>query len=88
MRITFTGHVGMFIETEGGTILCDPWFNPAYFASWFVFPRNDRLDLAPFLTPDYLYISHLHHDHFDPQFLSERVSKDATVLLQIGRAHV
>lgn len=81
MRITFTGHVGMFIETEGGSILCDPWFNPAYFASWFVFPRNDRLDPTPFSSPDYLYLSHLHHDHFDPAYLREHVSKDATVLL-------
>ncbi|MFM7060121.1 MAG: Rieske 2Fe-2S domain-containing protein [Actinomycetes bacterium] len=81
MRITFTGHVGMSIETEGGSILCDPWFTPAYFASWFVFPRNDRLDVEHLLEPDYLYISHLHHDHFDPEFLTARVGKDATVLL-------
>lgn len=81
VRITFTGHVGMSIETSGGSILCDPWFTPAYFASWFVFPRNDRLDVTALLDPDYLYISHLHHDHFDPAFLTERVSKDATVLL-------
>jgi UDP-MurNAc hydroxylase len=81
VRITFTGHVGMFIETEGGSILCDPWFNPAYFGSWFVFPRNDRLDIEPFVRPDYLYLSHLHHDHYDPAFLRDHVSKDATVLL-------
>ena len=69
MRVTFLGHVGMYIETEGGSILCDPWFTPAYFGSWFPFPRNDTLDVAPFTAPDYLYISHLHHDHFDPEWL-------------------
>ena len=31
--------------------------------------------------PDYLFVSHLHHDHFDPDWLHEHVSKDATVLL-------
>src|SRR5258708_38311616 len=31
--------------------------------------------------PTYLYVSHVHHDHFDPQFLSEQVWKDTTVLL-------
>ena len=31
MRITFLGHAGLFIETAAGTVLCDPWFNPAYF---------------------------------------------------------
>ena len=49
MRITFLGHVGLFVETRGGSVLCDPWFTPAYFGSWFPFPRNDRLDPRPVL---------------------------------------
>ena len=31
--------------------------------------------------PDYLYISHLHRDHFDPEWLARHVSKQARVLL-------
>ncbi|MBM3673891.1 MAG: MBL fold metallo-hydrolase [Actinobacteria bacterium] len=81
MRVTFLGHVGMFVETEGGSVLCDPWFSPAYFGSWFPFPRNDRLDVEPFANPDYLYVSHLHLDHFDPAFLEAHVDKRAQVLL-------
>jgi UDP-MurNAc hydroxylase len=42
MRITFLGHAGLHIETRFGSILCDPWKNPAYFDSWFVFPDNSR----------------------------------------------
>ena len=30
---------------------------------------------------DYLYVSHLHKDHFDAQLLTEHVNKDAVVLL-------
>ncbi len=81
MRITFLGHVGFFFETRGGSILCDPWFNPAYFGSWFPFPRNDTLDPAAFSAPDYLYISHLHRDHFDPEWLDRHVDKGTRVLL-------
>ena len=81
MRVTFLGHVGMYIETDGGSVLCDPWFNPAYFGSWFPFPRNDTLDTERYSSPDYLYISHLHHDHFDPEWLGAHVDKQATVLL-------
>jgi UDP-MurNAc hydroxylase len=81
MRVTFLGHAGMYVETEGGSVLCDPWFNPAYFGSWFPFPRNDGLDPQRFSRPDYLYVSHLHHDHFDPAWLAEHVEKSATVLL-------
>ncbi len=81
MEITFLGQAGLFIETKHGSILCDPWFNPAYFASWFPFPSNEEVDIAKIERPTYLYLSHQHHDHFDPQFLREHVSKDATVLL-------
>jgi UDP-MurNAc hydroxylase len=81
MRITFLGHAGLHIETEFGSILCDPWKNPAYFDSWFVFPDNTELDWDRYGDVDYLYVSHLHLDHFDPQNLREHVSKSATVLL-------
>jgi UDP-MurNAc hydroxylase len=81
MRITFLGQAGLYIETNGVSILCDPWFNPAYFASWFPFPSNAHIDPAAIGSPTYLYVSHLHHDHFDPRYLAEHVSKDATVIL-------
>ncbi|MCL6548218.1 MAG: Rieske 2Fe-2S domain-containing protein [Alicyclobacillus sp.] len=81
MNITFLGQAGLYIETKYGSILCDPWFNPAYFASWFPFPSNEHIDLQQIEHPTYLYLSHLHHDHFDPDFLRDHVSKDATVLL-------
>jgi len=81
VEITFLGQAGLYIETKHGSILCDPWFNPAYFASWFPFPSNEEVDLAKIAHPTYLYISHLHHDHFDPEFLREYVWKEATVLL-------
>jgi UDP-MurNAc hydroxylase len=81
MLITCIGHAGLHIETRGGTILCDPWKNPAYFDSWFVFPDNSGLDWDRYGKADYLYVSHLHKDHFDPGLLRTHVSRDATVLL-------
>lgn len=81
MKVTTIGHAGLLIEAGGSRILCDPWFNPAYLASWFPFPRNDRLDLSEVEHPDYLYVSHLHKDHFDAAFLRDHVDKGATILL-------
>lgn len=81
MRVTSVGHAGFFIETEAGSILCDPWVNGAYFASWFPFPDNSELDWDRLGDCDYLYVSHLHKDHFDPKNLAEHVNKDAVVLL-------
>lgn len=84
MRATSVGHAGIFVETGAGSILCDPWFNPAFFGSWFVFPRNDRLPsalLERIRHPSFLYISHLHGDHLDEQWLSENIPRHTPVLL-------
>ncbi len=84
MRATSIGHAGMLIETEAGSILCDPWFVPAFFGSWFVFPRNDQLsnDLRERIEQaDFLYISHLHGDHHDEPWLREHLRRDIPILL-------
>lgn len=84
MRATSIGHAGIFVETDSGSILCDPWFNPAFFGSWFVFPRNDQLPPAlmeRIRHPSFLYISHLHGDHLDEQWLSENIPRHTPVLL-------
>jgi UDP-MurNAc hydroxylase len=81
VRVTSVGHAGFRIDTPAGSILCDPWVNPAYFASWFPFPDNSTLDWDALGEVDYLYVSHLHKDHFDPENLRDHVNKDAVVLL-------
>ncbi|MCF8540157.1 MAG: Rieske 2Fe-2S domain-containing protein [Aurantimicrobium sp.] len=81
MRVTGLGHAGLFIETLGGSVLCDPWVHPAFFGSWFPFPDNRGLDWEKFGKADYLYVSHRHRDHFDPQLLQRYVPTDITVLL-------
>jgi UDP-MurNAc hydroxylase len=81
VRVTGTGHAGLRIDTPAGSILCDPWVNYAFFASWFPFPENAQLDWPRLGQSDYLYVSHLHRDHFDAAHLRRFVSKSATVLL-------
>ncbi|CAB4883579.1 unannotated protein [freshwater metagenome] len=84
MKATSIGHAGILIETPYGSITCDPWFEPAFFASWFVFPRNDQLSddlLHRIEHADYLYISHLHGDHLDDAWLANHMSRDTTVLI-------
>lgn len=84
MRATSIGHAGILVETESGSILCDPWFEPAFFGSWFVFPRNDQLDddlLERIESADFLYITHLHGDHHDEPWLRRHLRRDIPVLL-------
>ncbi len=84
MRATSIGHAGIVVETQQATIVCDPWFVPAFFASWFVFPRNDQISpelMAKIEQPDYLYISHQHGDHLDEAWLANHIDKSTPVLL-------
>lgn len=81
MRVTGLGHAGLFIETHAGSVLCDPWVNPAFFGAWFPFPDNSELDWDRFGQADYLYVSHLHRDHFDAELLRRHVRQETTVLL-------
>ena len=90
MRATSLGHAGILIEAGNSRILCDPWFMPAFFGSWFVFPRNDQLDpelVTKIESPTHLYISHIHGDHLDEAFLTSHVSREAIVLLPDFPSH-
>ena len=84
MRATSIGHAGILVESEHGSILCDPWFVPAFLGAWFPFPRNDQLDddlLARIEAADHLYVSHLHGDHWDEPWLRDHLPRDIHVLL-------
>ncbi len=84
MRATSLGHAGILVRTRQASIVCDPWFEPAFFGSWFPFPRNDRLStelLNDLEHPSYLYISHQHGDHLDETWLASHIDKSTPVLL-------
>lgn len=84
MRATSLGHAGIFVRTRQASIVCDPWFEPAFLGSWFPFPRNDRLSdelLDDLEHPSFLYISHQHGDHLDETWLASHIDKSTPVLL-------
>lgn len=84
MRATSLGHAGILVHTRQASIVCDPWFEPAFFGSWFPFPRNDQLSAelrARLEHPSYLYISHQHGDHLDETWLAAHIDKSTPVLL-------
>jgi UDP-MurNAc hydroxylase len=80
MRLTYLGHAGFIVEIRELRLLIDPWFYPAFLNSWFPYPNN-RFLLPSVLDGkfDFLYISHLHQDHFDHNVLAQ-LDKSTTVL--------
>ncbi len=64
MKFTVLSHAGMMVEDKGKTILFDPWLiGSCYWRSWWNFPEIDRAEIED-IKPDYIYLTHLHWDHF------------------------
>jgi UDP-MurNAc hydroxylase len=78
--VHYLGHAGFILEHEGTKLLIDPWFFPAFMQSWFPYPDNRvLLEEVRGCQFDYLYVSHLHQDHFDRRLL-EMLDRSIKVL--------
>ena len=80
MKIRKLGSATVLVETKDSRILCDPWLTDgAYYGSWCNYPPID-LDEYDLSNLDFIYISHIHPDHFDPKTM-ERVDSSTPVLI-------
>ena len=73
MKIRYVANACFLITLAGGRrILTDPWFRGPCQQTWWNFPPvHERLaDEVGACRPDFLYISHLHHDHLHPESLA------------------
>ena len=80
MKIRKFGSATILVELEGIKVLCDPWLTDgAYYGSWCNYPPIN-LEKCDFSDVDYVYVSHIHPDHFDPKTM-ELISKSTPVLI-------
>lgn len=80
MKITKYGSATVKIESNGISILCDPWLTDGiYYGAWSNYPPID-LDEIDFSSIDYVYVSHVHPDHFDPKTM-DLIDKNTPVLI-------
>ncbi len=95
MEITALGHAGFLVETAEVVVVADPWLSPtgAFDSGWMQLPKNHQL--APMVREKlstgprqrFLYISHEHRDHYDPDFIASLPTRDVTVILaRFGRS--
>jgi UDP-MurNAc hydroxylase len=64
MKFVILSHAGLAVEHRGVRVVCDPWLiGSCYWRSWWNFPEPDP-DLVQNLAPQYIYLTHLHWDHF------------------------
>lgn len=81
MRFTILSHAGMYVEHKGTSLVTDPWLiGSCYWRSWWNFPEPKRA-LVENLRPDYIYISHLHWDHYHGISLKKLFDRKTRVLV-------
>lgn len=74
-RLYFYGHNCFVVETAAALFIIDPWLSPrgAFFGSWHQFPDNTHLrkPLVEWASEKdtYVYLTHEHRDHYDPETL-------------------
>jgi UDP-MurNAc hydroxylase len=84
MKISHINSATTVIETNGIKILTDPWFGEGiYYNSWKIFPP---IDIKPeeYGDIDYIYISHIHPDHFSSDSMSRLDKKTPVLILDFG----
>jgi len=80
VKVTFHQSACVLIEGDGVKILCDPWLvDGAYIGSWHIYPPYE-FQPNEFNDVDYIYVSHIHPDHFNDKTLMQ-LNKDIPVLI-------
>jgi len=71
IKVKYIYSACVVISTVDIKILCDPWFTDGiYDGSWFQYPKiKDPINNIG--DVDAIYVSHIHPDHYDSQFLKQ-----------------
>ena len=92
MQIRFIANASFEITTSTGQrIFTDPWWEPGtYLGTWHNFPPIPRslLDELYACEPTFIYISHLHPDHFDLRTLDHFDRRTPIVIGKLTSGHL
>ncbi len=80
MEFKVHGHACLEVLASDKSIICDPWLlGSAYWRSWWNYPPLQPNVLAE-INPDYIYVTHLHWDHFHGPTL-RKLGTDKTIII-------
>lgn len=81
MKFTILSHAGLLVEHAGVRVVCDPWLiGSCYWRSWWNFPEPDP-ELIAGVRADFVYLTHLHWDHFHGPSLQRLFGRATRVLV-------
>jgi UDP-MurNAc hydroxylase len=70
MKITHFNNSFISVNSQGDRIVCDPWVGKANASGWQSFPEFSDTALREHLADvRWVYLSHIHDDHFHPETL-------------------
>tara|TARA_B100000780_G_C21108939_1_gene447985 strand:+ start:932 stop:2263 length:1332 start_codon:yes stop_codon:yes gene_type:complete len=77
MKITHYSNSFISVKSGNSTLVCDPWIGKADNNAWISYPiHKNGASIVNNLNPTFIYISHLHNDHFDPKLLKKIINKN------------
>lgn len=85
MKFSVLSHASLEVQASGRTLLTDPWLRGScYWRSWWNFPEAP-MELIEGLKPDFIYLTHLHWDHFHADSL-KYFSSETPILIPLTSA--
>lgn len=84
MKFQVLSHAGLLVQSSSGkSLICDPWIvGSSYWRSWWNYPPVSK-ELVQSLKPDYIYLTHIHWDHFHGPSLN-KFSKETPIIVPTG----
>jgi UDP-MurNAc hydroxylase len=83
MFFQILSHAGLQINGSGKTLIFDPWLiGSTYWRSWWNYPPVSK-ELVDSLRPDFIYLTHIHWDHFQGTSL-RKFSRETPILVPRG----
>src|SRR3954471_14421371 len=83
MRFRVLGHACLEVTSNSKQLICDPWLvGSSYWRSWWNYPPVSAA-LISSLQPDFIYLTHIHWDHFHGDSL-KKFSPDIPIIIPKG----
>lgn len=82
MEITHYCNSFLSVKINDTIIVCDPWTGVTKDNAWLSYPNHNISEkFLKNLKPNYIYISHLHCDHFDSKTLN-KFNKNTSIIIK------
>jgi UDP-MurNAc hydroxylase len=81
VKFTVLSHAGLAVDHGGIRLVFDPWLiGSCYWRSWWNYPEPDPA-LVRSLAPQFIYLTHLHWDHFHGPSLKTLFDPETTMVV-------